>query len=85
MLRYKYNKLKSVETVLAEDGIEQWEFLDCINYLTEEKYIRLRDIATHDEIPELSQDVDYRSLEAKLTSKGIRLLAGGHEDSLIEV
>ena len=46
VLRYKYNELKSVETVLEMDGVEKWEFLDCINYLTEEKYIRLRDIAT---------------------------------------
>lgn len=85
ILRYKYNKLKSVETVLNEDGIEQWEFLDCVNYLTEEGYIRLRDISTHEEIPELSQDVNYKDLEGKLTAKGIRLLAGGLKDDLIEV
>ena len=85
VLSYKYNELKSVETVLEMDGVEKWEFLDCINYLTEEKYIRLRDIATRNEVLELSQDVNYRNLEAKLTSKGIKLLARNIVDDMIEV
>ena len=56
-----------------------------MNYLTEERYIRLRDIATKNEVLELSQDVNYRNLEAKLTSKGIKLLARGIIDDMVEV
>lgn len=85
ILRYNYNELKSVETILTEDGMEAWEFLDCINYLTEEGYIRLRDIASRMPVNELNQDFKYRKLEAKLTGKGIRLLAGGIDDNLVEV
>ena len=85
VLRYKYSELKSVESVVAMDGVEKWEFLDCVNYLTEERYIRLRDIATKNEVLELSQDVNYRNLEAKLTSKGIKPLARGIIDDMVEV
>ena len=85
VLRYKYSELKSVESVVAMDGVEKGGFLDCVNYLTEERYIRLRDIATKNEVLELSQDVNYRNLEAKLTSKGIKLLARGIIDDMVEV
>lgn len=85
ILRHKYNELLSVECVLKDEGIEQWEYLDCINFLSMEGYIRMRRISDQEEIEELSQDNDYRKLEAKLTPKGIRLLAGGIEDNMIEV
>lgn len=85
ILRYQYNELKSVQAVLEEEGIETWEFLDCVNYLTEEGYIRLREITSKNPVQELSQDVKYKTLEAKLTAKGIRLLAGGIKDDLVEV
>lgn len=83
ILRFKYNKLTGVESVLEDDGIAEDEFLDCINFLAEEGYIHLRGISTKDTAT--LADSDYTTLEAKLTGKGIRLLAGGCGDDMIEV
>lgn len=84
ILRYKYNRLKSVESVLKEEGIDNGDFLDSVNFLSEEGYIHLRHIATPHDTMSLS-DCDYSMIEAKLTAKGIRLLAGGIDDDMIEV
>ncbi len=83
ILRFKYNKLRGVQSVLEDDGIDKDEFLDSINFLAEEGYIHLRQIATKDDAS--LADSDYSVLEAKLTGKGIRLLAGGCSDDMIEV
>lgn len=83
ILRYKYNKLTGVRMVLAGNGIEEDEFLDSVNFLLEEEYIHLRDISTK-AVATLA-DSDYKTLEAKVTAKGIRLLAGGIDDTMIEV
>lgn len=83
ILRIKYNKLTGTKNVLRNDGIDGDEFLDSTNFLAEEGYIHLRHIATK-EAATLA-DCDYTTLEAKLTGKGIRLLAGGIEDNMIEV
>lgn len=83
ILRYKYNKLTGVGSVLADRGISDGEYLDSVNFLAEEGYIHLREIASKADAS--LSDSDYRTLEAKLTSKGIRLLAGGIEDNMIEV
>lgn len=84
ILRYKYNKLSGVERVLHDTGVAEDEFLDCINFLSDEGYIHLRQISSKSDA-KLSDIDDFSSLEAKLTSKGIRLLAGGIDDNLIEV
>lgn len=42
ILRLKYNKLMGVQSVLEDDGIAEDEFLDSVNFLTEEGYIHLR-------------------------------------------
>ena len=83
ILRLKYNKLTGVQSVLEDDGIAEDEFLDSVNFLTEEGYIHLRRISNKE--PAALADTDYTALEAKLTGKGIRLLAGGIEDDMIEV
>ncbi|MEA4941907.1 hypothetical protein SDC9_187587 [bioreactor metagenome] len=83
ILRFKYNKLTGVQGVLEDGGIAEDEFLDSINFLAEEGYIHLRQISTK-ESAALS-DANYTALEAKLTGKGIRLLAGGCSDDMIEV
>ena len=85
ILRYKYNELQSVESVLKAEGIEHWEFMDCINYLSLEGYIRMRDIQTMQPVQELSQNVNYKQLEAKLSSKGIKLLMKKIKDEAVEV
>ena len=51
--------------------------------LAEEGYIHLRRISTKESAA--LADTDYTALEAKLTGRGIRLLAGGIEDDMIEV
>ena len=83
ILRYKYNKLIAIQRVLSESGVSCSEFLDAVNFLTEEEYIHLRHITTHE--PAALADVDYKEIEAKLTGKGIRLLAGDISDNLVEV
>lgn len=83
ILRTKFNNLTTVQAVCEDSGVSKGEFIDCINYLNEAEYIKLRDIATRCEI--VFADVDYRDLEAKLTAKGIRLLAGGINDELIDI
>lgn len=85
ILRYQYSELQSVESVLKTEGVEHWEFMDCINYLSLEGYIRMRDIQTLEPVPELSQNVNYKQLEAKLSSKGIKLLMKKIKDDAVEV
>ena len=81
LLRYKYEKLEEVKYAL-EDMPEN-EYLDSLNYLSEAGYIQMRRVTTK-QIADIA-DVDYIKLEAKLTEKGIRLLAGKLQDDLIEV
>lgn len=83
VLRYKYNKLSGMGNVLEEDGISEDEFLDSVNFLAMEGYIHLREISSKQEAS--IADVSYTRLEAKLTAKGVRLLAGGLEDNMVEV
>lgn len=83
ILRFKYNKLSGVQNVLEDDGIAEDEFLDSVNFLAEEGYIHLRRISSKEEAS--LADSDYTALETKLAGKGIRLLAGGIKDEMIEV
>lgn len=82
ILRYEFCKLTSVRDVLKGRGIEEDEFLDSVNFLLEEGYIHVRNIET--KTKSCLADDHYKDLEAKLTGKGIRLLAGGIEDNMIE-
>lgn len=81
LLRYKYEQLAHVKYAL--DDIEDADYLDSINYLSESGYIRLRHIKTKQ--PAEIADVDYNDIEAKLTAKGIGLLAGKIFDEMVEV
>ena len=81
LLREKYCKLTIVEAGLKNEGITREDFTDCINYLQEEGYIRLRDIETHEE-KELA-DSDVTELEGKVTGKGIKLLSGTLSDDTV--
>lgn len=83
ILRTKYTKLSVIQGVLEDDNVTEGEFLDCIHFLNEEDYIHLRIISTKDSAN--IYDYNYKALEAKLTGKGIRLLAGGLTDELVEV
>jgi hypothetical protein len=83
ILRYKYIKLRGINNALPD--LEEDEILDCINYLTEAGYIELRHVETKVEVVTGLADHCYKDLEAKLTAKGIQLLAFGIKDPLIEV
>lgn len=83
ILRIKYNKLAGVKNVLKGEGVTEDEFLDAVNFLAEEGYIRLRRTSTREEAD--LADCDYTALEAKLTGKGIRLRAGDIKDDMVEV
>lgn len=80
-----YTKLRSIEVVLSDESVEQGEFLESVNFLVEEGYLKLRDITTKAAVPELCQDTDYRNLETKQTGKGKRLMRGNIIDELVEV
>ena len=81
MLRHKYHKLKSVKYALPD--ISEGEVLDSVNYLHEAGYIHLRNVITKQ--PCTLADCDFDDIEAKLTAKGISLLAGGVTDPCIIV
>ena len=83
LLREKYNALRSVEKGLKAEGIERQEFIDSVNFLHEEGYIYLRDMEFID--PANLADVEYQTLEAKVTGKGIRLLGGGITDEMVDL
>lgn len=83
LLREKYNALRSVEKGLKAEGIERQEFIDSVNFLHEEGYISLRDMESRE--PANLADVEYQTLEAKVTGKGIRLLGGGITDEMVDL
>lgn len=83
LLREKYNDLRSVGKAVGYEGIDKQEFIDSVNFLSEEGYIHLRDVKTH-ETGNLA-DFDYQTLEAKVTGKGIRLLGGGISDNMVDL
>ena len=83
LLREKYNALRSVEKGLKAEGIERQEFIDSVNFLHEEGYIDLRDMESRE--PANLADVEYQTLEAKVTGKGIRLLGGGITDEMVDL
>ena len=81
MLRHKYHKLKNVTYALPD--ISEGEILDSVNYLHEAGYIHLRLIVSHESAS--LADCSFDELEAKLTAKGISLLAGGTSDPCVIV
>ncbi|MBO5369422.1 MAG: type VI secretion protein [Clostridia bacterium] len=83
ILREKYNKLEIVQSVLEDSGVGISSFTDAVNYLTLEGYVQIRRIDTH--APADIADTSFRDCEAKVTGKGIKLLAGSIKDDLIEV
>lgn len=80
ILRCKYNKLKDIEYAL---DMEHDEIVDCVNYLHESGYIKLRHTISKQDT--CLADTDFEDIEAKLSSEGIRLLAGKLTDPCIEI
>ena len=81
ILIYKFEKISEVRYAL--DNMPENEYYDSLNYLFESEYIQLRHIRSKQ--PATLADSDPDELEAKLTNKGIRLLAGNLFDELVEV
>ncbi len=83
LLREKYSALRTVEKGVSYEGIEKQAFIDSVNFLSEEGYIHLRDMMSHE--PASLSDSSYVKLEAKVTGKGIRLLGGGITDNMVDL
>lgn len=81
ILRTKYVRIRELEYGLGVEMTDS-EVADCVNYLNEGSYIKLRDIEFHNEVADLA-DAELHSLEAKLTVKGIAFLNGKISDPCI--
>ena len=79
VLHEKYVGLEGVLYALPE--IDEDDLLKAVNYLQDEGYIHVRDIVSKE--PVLISDASYKALEARLTAKGIRLLAGVMKDPVV--
>ena len=80
ILKTKYNKLKDISYALNIDKID---IENSINYLYEAGYLHLRTIDGH--LATSLADSDFDDIEAKLTARGIQLLAGVLKDECVEV
>ncbi len=80
ILKTKFNRLKDIKYAL---DIEKNDIENSINYLYEAGYLHLRTIDGHADTS--LADTDFDDIEAKLTAKGIQLLAGVIEDDCVEV
>ena len=82
LLRTQFVSLPDLRYAL-EPTLTESEFLDCVNYLTEGGYIRTRHTGTKQEIT--LADAVPDELEAKVTQKGIQVIASILKDDCIEV
>lgn len=77
--RPDYNRLSSLCRAMID--IDKSEFIDCINYLSESKYIILR--RCDNKQPANISDDDIDDMEAKVSPEGIQLLAGKTSDPCV--
>lgn len=82
IIRTDYVQLDTVLSAL-QPKIGRSEVMDCINYLSEAEYIKLRIIGTSRSSS--LADSDFDELEAKLTAKGIQLINGASDDPCIDL
>ena len=80
ILKTKFNRLKDIKYAL---NIDKNDIENSVNYLFEAGYLHLRTIEGHTATS--LADSDFDDIEAKLTAKGIQLLAGVIEDECVEV
>lgn len=81
ILHVNYEKLSDVKFAIS--NVSEHDFLSSVNYLFLSEYILLRHIKTKE--PADIADVPYEELEAKLSSKGIKLLEGSVTDNSVDV
>ena len=84
IIRHSYNRLTDVQQAAQIWGVNQNDFLDCINFLALAKYIQLRTILDKVLVPDFA-DIEWTLLEVRLTDTGIRVLQGNIKDDMIEV
>lgn len=77
----KYSRLKDIR--YAVSGVSKTGIETSINYLCEAEYLHLREIDSRQATT--LADTEFERLEAKLTSRGIQLLAGVIKDECVEV
>ena len=82
LLRTQFVSLPDLKYAL-EPNLTEPEFLDSVNYLTEGGYIRTRHIRSKQEVT--LADAAPDELEAKVTQKGIQIIACILNDDCIEV
>ena len=82
LLRTQFVSLPDLKYAL-EPNLTEPEFLDSVNYLTEGGYIRTRHIRSKQEIT--LADAAPEELKAKVTQKGIQIIACILKDDCIEV
>lgn len=82
LLRSKFISLDELQDAL-DASISRDEFVDCINYLSESKYIQLRNI--HSKEPTMLSDTPLEEIEAKVSPMGIQLVAGVKTDPCIDI
>jgi len=70
ILDHTFHELKDIEYALP--NLTRGELTESINYLNEEGYIHLR--SSGDKVQTSLADKNFEELEAKATSKGLRLL-----------
>ena len=80
LLKTKFNRLKDIKYAL---NIDKNDIENSINYLYEAGYLHLRTVDSHADTS--LADSDFDDIEAKLTAKGIQLLAGVIGDECVEV
>ena len=81
VLATKYSRLKDIR--YAVSGASKAEIETSINYLNEAGYLHLREIDSRQATT--LADTEFEKLEAKLTSRGIQLLAGVIKDECVGV
>lgn len=77
----KYNKLKAISYGVLD--AERADIEKSVDYLYEAGYLHLRRIDT--KISTSLADTEFDMIEAKLTAKGVQLLAGVIQDECVEV
>lgn len=82
IFREKYVSLSDLQSALSTK-VNVSDFIDCVNYLEEGKFIKLRRIGT--ELDTSIADTPLEELEAKLSVNGIRLMNGKITDPCIEL
>lgn len=80
VLHEKYVALSGILYALPE--IDEDDLCKAVNYLDEQGYIRIREMQS--KLQASISDVPYTELEAKLTGKGIQLLAGLLKDPAVK-